>query len=87
MGPVLRRYRTIIVALAAFFAGYCWYAYLEQNSEEFKTRAAAIEACTKFKSCVDRVRLDGFEIGSDFSDGAAASAPATPGKQGDLGQP
>jgi len=63
MRPVLLRYRIIIVALAAFFAGYCWYAYLEQNSEDFRTRAAALEACSKFKSCVDRVQLGGFEIG------------------------
>jgi|SRR5665213_2434203 len=63
MRPLLLRYRTIIVALAAFFAGYFCYAYFEQNSEEFKTRGAVLEACAKFKPCVDRVQLGGFDIG------------------------
>ncbi|HEY5279648.1 MAG TPA: hypothetical protein VIJ67_07815 [Pseudolabrys sp.] len=57
------KYRPLIVILAAFFAGYFWHAYLEQNSEDFKARASALEACTKFKPCVDRVQLGGFDIG------------------------
>jgi hypothetical protein len=61
--PVLMRYRSLIVVLAAFLAGYCWYAFLEQSSEESKARASALEACTKFQPCVDRVQLSGFEIG------------------------
>lgn len=59
----LGNYRPLIVILAAFLAGYCWYAFLEQNSADFKVRASALEACTKFKPCVDRVQLSGFEIG------------------------
>jgi hypothetical protein len=59
----LEKYRPIVMVLAAFLAGYCWYAYREQNSDEFRARAAALEACTKFKSCVDQVQLGGFDIG------------------------
>jgi len=86
MFAAVRRYRTIIVALAAFFAGYCWYAFLEQNSEEFKTRAAAIEACAQFKSCVDGVELGGFEITPHYSDGSSGGLP-TPATQSPPGQP